>query len=579
MLKRYFISVLGTITGIWIFVIMFFVAMVFGVVSLVTSGSGSIFNSKSVLYIDLTGSIVEREYVPTVEDVILGYETSDNLSDIVTSIRLAKDDKDIKGIYINCGGSSLGIASRGELLDAITDFKTSGKWVCAYADSYSQGDYYVATAADEVYLNPIGSVDMHGLASTTLFFKNLLDKVGVEAQVVKVGDFKSAVEPYLRTDMSDSSVLQTHVFLDNIWDNVAGSIAKRRGVAASDVNMWADSISMTWLAQEYVDSKMVTALKYRSEVEDIIRGKLDIDEDKDLPVISPADYMAEHSDKLGKASKKHVAVLYCVGDIVDAGNGGIVGPTVVAQIQALAEDDDVSGLVLRVNSGGGSAFASEQIWHALEQFKETGKPFYVSMGDYAASGGYYISCGADCIYADPNTLTGSIGIFGLLFNAEGLLSDKLGINTQTVETNPGSTMLIPYGPLTERQHAAMQDYVEHGYDTFVSRVAAGRHLEQAEVRRIGGGRVWDGQSALKIGLVDKLGNLNDVIVAMTDKCGLDDNKYVCYPQKQPGLLGIMLDGVKAKLDVQDKYLIDAAYLRDIKNMNPVQARMEPIIIQ
>lgn len=578
MLKRFFISVLGTITGIWIFIIMFFVAMMFGLVSLLTS-EGSIFNNKSVLYIDLAGSIVEREYVPTVQDVILGYETGENLSDIVTSIRLAKDDKDIKGIYINCGGSSLGIASRGEIVQALIDFKTSGKWVCAYGDNFTQEDYYVATAADDIYLNPVGTVDIHGLASTTMFFKNLFDKIGVEAEVVKVGDFKSAVEPYIRTDMSDSSVLQTRVFLDNIWGDVAGSIAKHQGVDVADVNMWADSISLAWGAQRYVDAKMVTALKYRSEVDGIIRGKLDLKDDDKLPTISPTDYMAEHGDKLGKSSSKHVAVLYCVGDIVDAGSGGIVGPAVVSQIQALAEDDDVLGLVLRVNSPGGSAFASEQIWHALEQFKESGKPFYVSMGDYAASGGYYISCGADRIYADPNTLTGSIGIFGLLFNAESLLNDKLGINTQTVETNPGSTMLIPYGPLTERQHAAMQGYVENGYDTFVSRVAAGRHMEQAEVRRIGGGRVWDGQSALKIGLVDELGDLNAAIRAMAKNCKLDDNKYVCYPQKQVGLFGIMLEGVKAQLGVEDKYLIDAAYLRDLKNMNPVQARMEPIIIQ
>ncbi|MDE7377296.1 MAG: signal peptide peptidase SppA [Muribaculaceae bacterium] len=578
MLKRFFISVLGTITGIWIFIIIFFVAMMFGLVSLLTS-EGSIFSSKSVLYIDLAGSIVEREYVPTVQDMVFGYETGENLSDIVTSIRLAKDDKDIKGIYINCAGSSLGVASRGEILEALADFKTSGKWVYAYSDNYTQEDYYVATGADDIYLNPVGSVDIHGMASTTMFFKNLLDKIGVKAEVVKVGDFKSAVEPYLRTDMSDSSVLQTRVFLDNIWGDVAGSIAKHQGVQVADVNMWADSISLAWSAQQYVDAKMVTALKYRSEVDDIIRGKLDLDSDDKLPTISPTDYMAEHGNKLGKSSSKHVAVLYCVGDIVDAGSGGIVGPTVVAQIQELAEDDDVSGLVLRVNSGGGSAFASEQIWHALEQFKETGKPFYVSMGDYAASGGYYISCGADRIYADANTLTGSIGIFGLLFNAEELLSDKLGINTQTVETNPGSTMLIPFGPLTERQHAAMQGYVENGYDTFVSRVAAGRHMEPAEVRRIGGGRVWDGQSALKLGLVDQLGDLNTAISAVAKKCGLDSNKYVCYPKKQLGLFGIVLDGAKAKLGVEDKYLIDAAYLREIKNMNPVQARMEPIFIQ
>lgn len=578
MLKRFFISVLGTITGIWIFAIMFVVAMMLGIVSLFTS-KDSVFTTKSVLYINLSGSIVEREYVPTVTDVLFGYETGENLSDIVTSIRLAKDDKDIKGIYINCGGSDLGVASRGEIVEAIIDFKTSGKWVYAYSDSYSQGDYYVATAADEVYLNPIGSVDMHGMASTTMFFKNLLEKIGVEAQVVKVGDFKSAVEPYLRTDMSDSSVLQTRIFLDNIWGDVSGNIAKRRGVSASDVNMWADSISMTWLSKRYVDAKMVSALKYRSEVEDIIRNKLDIDEDDNLPTISAADYMANHGDKLGKANKKHVAVLYCVGDIVDNGAGGIVGPAVVAQIQALAEDDHVCGLVLRVNSGGGSAFASEQIWYALEQFKKTGKPLYVSMGDYAASGGYYISCGADRIYADPNTLTGSIGIFGLLFNAESLLTDKLGINTQTVETNPGSTMLIPYGPLTARQYDAMQGYVENGYDTFVSRVAEGRDLDPSEVRRIGGGRVWDGQSALEIGLVDELGDLNTVICAMAKKCELDDNKYVCYPQKQTGLLGIMLDGAKAQLGMEEKCLIDAAYLRDIKNMNPVQARMEPIVIQ
>lgn len=575
---------LGTMAGLWLSIIIFgFVLMVGLVASIAKAIGGNEVEtpSEGLLYLNLQGSIPERPAQLDIYDIINGNDFSTEcLSDIVSAIRLAGKDKKIKAIYMNCNGASMGIASRYEVVEALKKFKKSGKKIYAYSDSYEQGDYYMASLADDVYLNPVGSLNVHGIGVQTVFFTGLLEKLGVEVQVVKVGSFKSAVEPFIRTSMSEPSKLQTSIYVNQIWNNMASEIAFARDVKKSDVDMWADSLSFTWAPEVYVDRKMVSELRYRSDVEATLRERLGIDKDKKLPLISPSAYMMKKGTN--DAGKKHIAVLYAVGDIVDSGKEGIVDDLLVPEIAKLAANDKVAGLVLRVNSGGGSAFASEQIWQALEKFKETGKPFYVSMGDYAASGGYYISCGADRIFADPTTLTGSIGIFGMIPNAHGLLTDKIGLAFETVASSPNSNFPNFTEPMSARQHAAMQTYVERGYDTFTSRVAEGRHIPQDSVKAIGGGRVWDGASALKIGLVDELGTLNDAVAALANSLDMDADKYVCYPSEEDDWKKMVLGSLSSVEEYSEESFAEMARMRRfaqyLMNMHPVQARMEYVIV-
>lgn len=576
---------LGTMAGLWLSIIIFGFVLMVGLVASIAKAIGN--NevetpSEGILYLNLQGSIPERPAQFDIYDIINGADFSaDCLSDIVSAIRLAGKDKKIKAIYINCNGASMGIASRYEVVEALKEFKKSGKKIYAYADNYEQGDYYMASLADDVYLNPVGSLNVHGIGVQTVFFTGLLEKLGVEVQVVKVGSFKSAVEPFIRTSMSEPSKLQTSIFVNQIWNNMASEIAYARDVNKADVDMWADSLSFTWAPEVYVDRRMVSELKYRSDVEDALRERLDIGKGKKLPLISPSAYMMKNGKS--DASKKHIAVLYAVGDIVDSGKEGIVDDLLVPEIAKLAANDKVAGLVLRVNSGGGSAFASEQIWQALEKFKETGKPFYVSMGDYAASGGYYISCGADRIFADPTTLTGSIGIFGMIPNAHKLLTDKIGLAFETVASSPNSNFPNFTEPMSPRQHAAMQSYVERGYETFTSRVAEGRHIPQDSVKAIGGGRVWDGVSALKIGLVDELGTLNDAVSALAENLNLDADKYVCYPLEEDDWKKMVLGSLSGIEEYSEESFGEIARMKrfaeHLMHMHPVQARMEYVIVE
>lgn len=597
MLKKFFISMLGTMAGLWLSLILFSILCVALVMSLgikALSSGADTSTDKSILCIKLEGEIPEREPKLELMDIFstedLGTET---LSGIIAAIRQAATDDQVQGIYLDCRGSSLGIASREEMVEALKHFKDlSGKWIVAYADNYTQGDYYIASMADEVYLNPVGSVEITGLTSSTLFFKNLLDKIGVEMQVVKVGAYKSAVEPFIRTSMSEPSREQTSVFLNQIWSSISSTIASNRDTQTSQINNWADSLCFTWNPARYVDCNIVSALKYRRQAEDDLRERTNTDSDDPLPVVYPSEYTSMSGAAKGlmdismDKNKRHIAVYYAVGDIVDSGTGaGIIGDKVVPDIDALAADENVQGLVLRVNSGGGSAFASEQIWEALERFKKTGKPFYVSMGDYAASGGYYISCGADSIFADAGTLTGSIGIFGLIPNAQKLLTDKIGVNVENVSTNPKGEMPILFKGMDQRQMGAMQSYVERGYETFVSRVAEGRDMTADQVKAIGGGRVWDGMTAHKIGLVDEIGSLSDVISAMANTLGMSKKNYVDYPNPEKEWFETLINSGLVKTNAAEpsmamkKYKQMADYSRFLLELEPMQARMEPVILK
>ncbi len=594
---------LGSLAAIWLTGIILFLGFFLVLASVVgrslaSANSLSEVRDKSVLYIDLSGTITER-YTPgpLVEEIMQQKDGQLSLSDILSSIKEAANDDRIEGVYLYCGGASMGIASRQELIGAIEGFRKSGKWVLAYGDYYSQGDYYVACSADEIYLNPVGAVDVRGLASVTPFFKGLMDKMGIQMQVIKVGQYKSAVEPFILTEASEPSKQQTRRYVDGIWDVMVGYIAERRGVDPDSVQMWADDMAMTFSAETCVDKNIAGRLAYSREVEDILKNRCGLDKKDKLRVVTPEEYVMINGAGLESQSKQHIAVLYALGDIVDSGKGGIVSEDMVPEILRLSKDDNVSGMVLRVNSGGGSAFASEQIWDALEQFKAEGKPVYVSMGDVAASGGYYISCGADKIYADQTTLTGSIGIFGMIPCLKGLVTDKLGVTFSTVSTNLNASAPSLYEPMTPLQHKRMQDMVEHGYETFVGRVAQGRGMSVDSVKVIAEGRVWYGEDALSIGLVDELGGLDAAIRAMAERVGLDESDYVEYPAIHFPLLLMMLrqadvnaaigDGI---VDMVGQYAVVcgesssyaarfASLVEQFIGQSPLQARMEDVTIE
>lgn len=588
MLKRFFISMLGSLAAIWISMMLLIVlGMLFAIGSVVNSLSGKSSLTKveqnSILCLRLDNVIEERVTTPNLYDIINERPYPQALSDIVDALVTAKDDDNIEGLYIACEGAPLQIATSEAVREAIRDFGESGKWVVAYSDNYTQGDYYVASAADEVYLNPVGSIDIHGLVSGIPFFKGLLDKVGVEMQIVKVGTFKSAVEPFTQTHMSEANRLQTHVFLDNIWKNMTASIHESRGISVDSLNMIADSMMTMAAPERLVELKLVDNLKYRNEISDYLKEKIGIDIDDDLPLVTIAEYLSSGVETPhSKSQKNKIAVYYACGDITESDKEGIASDRVVPDILKLADDDDIEAMVLRVNSGGGSAFASEQIWHALEVFKSKGKTLYVSMGDYAASGGYYISCGAEKIFAQPLTLTGSIGIFGMIPCFKELVNDKLGVNIDYVSTNT----LLPttFEPLTPFQREKLQGEVNRGYELFTSRCAEGRHMSQDSIKAIAEGRVWDGMTALKIGLVDELGSLQDAIEALAEAKGYKKYEVKNYPNPKSSFWDVIselnsqmrVDALKSEMG---QYYPIYNNIKKVKEMAPVQARMEQIVIE
>lgn len=571
---------MGTLAAIWLSVFLGGLLIVLTIVALVKQFSETDIEVKdhSVLRIDLSGEIVDRATDVDFMDIINEeYEGKISLAEIVNSIRAAKTDGRIDGILIDCGGVSAGLAQCEEIIDAIKDFKKSGKWVVAYGDNYSQADYFIATSASEIYVNPVGMVDIHGLSATTFYFKNLLEKVGVECQVVKVGTYKSAVEPFLLDGMSEPNREQIDHFLGRIWDDMADSIAIARHTHVDSINAWANSFSFAQAPESYRTRKIVDNTAYRRQIDSLVMSRTSTEEPQ---YVDFQDYCNAIAADENADTKKTIAVLYAVGDITEDADDGIASATIVPRILDLAKDDTVDGLVLRVNSGGGSAFASEQIWEALQQFKASGKPFYVSMGDYAASGGYYISCGADKIFASPLTLTGSIGIFGIIPNVEPLMKDKLGINAVTVETNTGDFPGLLH-QMTPAQREAMQSYVDRGYELFVSRCAQSRGMSVEQIGAIAQGRVWDGLSALENGLVDELGGLRRTIEDMAEKLGVDysDVRIVEYPeinrQWWAELAGVesrqIYSALAGALDPQSA--IFARVANRVRTMYPLQCRM------
>ncbi|MDE6316637.1 MAG: signal peptide peptidase SppA [Muribaculaceae bacterium] len=596
MIKRFFLTFLGSMAAIWLSLLLFGVIFVTGIVSAVMSSSDkktTKVGKHSVLVFDMSGEICEIKGTPTVSDIMSGNVTDRrSLGQITAAIYRAAHDSRIDGIYVECNGAVAGIASFQAIDEALRYFASRpDKWIVSYADSYTQGNYYAVSSSTELWLNPLGAVDVHGLSATTMFYTGLLDKLGVKMQVLRVGTFKSAVEPYILKDMSQASRMQQEVYMNSIWNAVKERIAENREVTPDQVNRWADDLLFTMPADSAKAFGAVSAIGYRHQAEKHIAEMVDKEKFADVKTISINDYIAaidltDYSYLPDVATARHdsdvIAVLYAEGEISDNGKSGIIGDDMVKEIENLIDDSDrLAGLILRVNSPGGSAFASEQIWEALERFKsETGLPFYVSMGDVAASGGYYISCGADKIFAQSATITGSIGIFGMIPEINGLLTDKLGVNTATVQTNKNGNFPSIIMPMTESQRSKMQSYIERGYDTFTKRCAEGRHMSQDSIKMIAEGRVWDGALAQSIGLVDSIGSLHSAILAMAADLGIDKYSVESYPRNQEKwwMELLEMDELVSTTGMDRETLRLMQRLSWLRQAPRVQCRMEDIVI-
>ncbi len=542
MLKKFFLNTLSSFVGAWIALILFGIVGVIVAVGLVANihGTESSVGVKkhSILTLELNGTIVESETPTSIDYITLmsgNVDKPQTLNVIVESLKEAANNKDIDALYIKCGAASASPATFNAIRTAVKDFKKSGKKIYAYGDAFTLGTYYVASVADKVYLNPYGQIAIQGLGSTTMFLKGLFDKLGVEFQVVKVGTFKSAVEPYISTQMSDPARAQLDTLFTTMWDYMKEGICEnRKKLTSAEIDSLVNNGLMFSSADMAVKAGLVDEAVYERTMDERLAKLIDVDKKK-LNFVSPSTLTGQLPWTDAYSSKNNIAVLYATGEIVDGASTGINYQKLVPIITQLADDDNIKGLVLRVNSPGGSAFGSDQIGEALDYFQSKKKPLAVSMGDYAASGGYWISCGADRIFADPLTITGSIGIFGLIPNVKGL-ADKVGVNLQSVATNPDADFPTMYTPMNEQQLAIMQKYVNNGYDRFIKRVAKGRKMSEAKVRLIAEGRVWNAMKAKEIGLVDELGSLNNAIEWTAKKADVF-NKYdiSVYPVYEPSI--------------------------------------------
>lgn len=493
------------------------------------------------------------------------------LDQLISNIRLAKEDARIEGILLEGGAMQMGPASAKALRDALQDYKMSGKWLVAYAPSYSQLNYYVASVADRIYLNPTGSVDWKGISATKMYYTRVLEKIGVEMQIIKVGTFKSAVEPYFRTSMSEADRHQTEQYIRGIWDEMIATVGEARHLSAEQLNALADEYMGLQPAERMVTAGLVDTLVYKQDIDSVLCYK--------CAGLKPHKLTTAELSGVERKTEKcedEIAVVYAEGEITDDSGDGIVGTEMVKTLGKVAREESVKAVVLRVNSPGGSADASEQIWHAVQVLREKGLPVVVSMGDYAASGGYYISCGADYILAEPTTLTGSIGIFGTI-PCFAKIREKVGLDIDGISTNRHSdleTNMI-YRGMNPAEQALMQKMVENGYDLFTSRCAAGRGVSQDSIRAIAEGRVWLGKDALRLGLVDSLGGMDDALAKAAQLAGLENYAVAYYPERED-VLTQLLKQIEGTADEEERIV---ARLRAFVSKPRIMARMDEVVIR
>ena len=570
----------GCLGGCLIFFAVYFIcsAIIGWIMGDAFSSSTVDLKDQTVYRLELKGTLVEQaqEELPWASMIssvpYSSYAKQDNvgLDQILSNIRLAKNNDKILGIWLDGGQLSMAPASAKAIRDALIDFKTSGKWVIASAKNYGQTNYYLVSVADRICLDPTGEVNWNGLTAQKMYFTRLMEKIGVEMQIVKVGTFKSAVEPYFRTSMSDADRLQTMQYVNGIWDEYKAAVAASRHLTETQLNALADRYMGLQSAEENRKAGLVDTIVYCQDMDSLLRVYTGT---KDYHMLT-TDKLAQVKRPDSKAKDK-VAVLYLAGEITDEEGDGIVGKEVVKTLKKIAKDDDVKALVLRVNSPGGSADASEQIWHAIQKIKADSIPVVVSMGDYAASGGYYISCGADYIYAEPTTLTGSIGIFGTIPNAA-KLRDKVGLDIDGIKTNKHADLEanMIYKGMNAEEFALMQTMVERGYDLFTGRCAEGRHVSQDYIKSIGEGRVWLGVRGKEIGIVDEIGNINDAIAKAVDLAGLECYQLAYYPETTDPYEELMK--LFDNTTDEEKMILK---IKDFCSKPRIMARMDDIVIR
>lgn len=589
-------NVLATIVGIIIFVVVASAISVVGILGMAVSASSTpAVEDGSVLVLNLNGTLQERASDASPLSMLQGDGSSNpGLADMLTAIKKAKTSSKIKGIYIEANGMVSVLAQAQELRDALADFKKSGKWIMAFGEQFNTNDYYIASIADKIYINPQGGLEWQGLGTKLVFLKDLFKKVGLNTMAFKCGKYKSATETFTEEKMSDPSREQAQRFLDGYWNTILTAVSESRKISKAELNRHADEMMTFESAGALVKAKFFDGQMYNDEIRNAIKGKLGIDKDDYIPQASVADLCADTGDDAGD----EIAVYYACGDIVNQEPSGnlyqnadyIVGNDMREDMERLAKDDDVKAVVIRVNSPGGSSYDSEQIWHAIEQLKKAHKPVVVSMGGYAASGGYYISCGADYIFAEPTTITGSIGIFGLVQDGAEM-ARKLGLKFDGVETNRNASMgMSAYGlmlsPLNQEQGARLQAAINRGYMLFKQRVADGRHLSMNDVEARAQGHVFLGEDALKLKLVDDLGGMDKAVAKAARLAKLKEYHTVDYPVRKDFMSKLMETGGNAKgtlLDEKLRQVLGQYYapfmlMNQVQMMGRIQARLPYVII-
>jgi len=574
-MKGFFNHVLSSMLGTFLVLVLVVIINLIVIVGLISSANEkTTIEENSVLQLDFNNAIADRSSAkPNLSTFKLDKTLS--LRSVLKAIADAKTDDRIKGIYLDLSSVKVGMASLEEIRNALKDFKTSKKFIIAHAEYYTHKSYYLASIADKVYLTPEGTVQFTGLSAQIMFFKSMLEKIGVEPEIIRHGKFKSAVEPFMLNEISDANKEQTHKYIGSIWNTILKGISEERGISTEKLNSFADSL----LIRDDESSKklnLVDDLLYKDQIYDKLKKLSDNDE---LELVSLTDYLAstKNIDDILNPKDNNIAIIFAEGEIVN-GKGGddkIGSETLSKAIRDAREDESVKAIVFRINSPGGSALASEVIWRETVLAKKA-KPFYVSMGNVAASGGYYIACMADTIVAEPNTITGSIGVFGLLFNAKELMRN-IGVNINSVNTNSYSDMGSPARKMTNYERGVIQNGVEDIYSGFVSHVAEGRGMKVAAVDSIGQGRVWSGEDAKQIGLVDVLGGLETTINFAVKKAGLKDYGIKTYPEKDKMTMIIegMISQTKASI-IEEELGSSYIYykrLKDVQNIQGIQTRM------
>lgn len=582
-----FACTLGTLIAGLLLVVLMIVGMAGVVASSVSSGNEVYIPQKNtVLKLELSGSLQERYVEDPMQELMSNGDSSQGLDQIRKAIKVAGENENIVGIYIDARGLSAMPASSEEIRRLLTEFKEkSGKWIYAYADNYTQNDYIIASIADSVIINPIGAVDVHGLGGLQIFYPGLFEKLGIEYQIFRVGTYKSAVEPYMCEKMSDANREQTMAYLNTIWDTFAEVVCTSREFTAEHLDNVANSIASMRPTREILAENLADTTMYRPEFNEWLKGKVGVEKDKNIN-FATVSQLASVIEKENK-SENTIAVVYAVGGIVESGDEGIISEELVPELTKIRKDENIKAVVLRVNSPGGSAYASEQIWAELEAIQAAGKKVVVSMGDMAASGGYYISCGADYIFAENTTLTGSIGVFGAMPSAEKLMTDKLGLKFDEARTHKYSNTMngeFIFKKFGEGERMAIQRMIEECYDLFTKRCAEGRNMSQESIKQIAEGRVWVGKTAAELGLVDSIGSIDDAIAYAAQASELEDYKIATYPAVKSSFERLMEQfGSTSRITLASWILgEDVEYLqalRVIEDTDLIQCRMENITIE